>query len=101
MKYHKLIVKLNAKGYDLRAKELGSFCYPVGRWSMYLGKGVYADTKKEWPIEAYSFKTGRSLHFNTLRQVQRWADNGFKDADLPDVEYTNGHVTKQTSRWPK
>ena len=95
MKYRTLQFKLSKKGYDVRAKELGTFCYPVGQIYRYVGNDLII-AKRDWPIEVYCFKTGKSVHFNNMRQVQRWADNGFKDEYLPSVEYIDGYVYNQT-----
>jgi hypothetical protein len=38
----------------------------------------------------------RSLYFRTMRQVQRWADSGFK-SPLPAIELEDGSVVEQKS----
>lgn len=85
MQYRKLEMRLNAKGYDIRAKELCSFgsgsllsingMKPIGDWHVFV-------------IKKGNFGTG--IYFKTLRQVQRWAENGFKDSDIPKIPLEDG-----------
>jgi len=98
-KYNKLIAKLNKKNYTILAKELNSVCYPVGKHRLYLGHDIWITAKSEFPIEVRVPHDGcfKSVYFQNLRQVQRWADNGFKDTFLPAFEYNDGSIRKQTS----
>ena len=85
-KYVKLNMKLASKGYDLRAKELGSFA---------CGSLIELGNVKvvgDWSVTVYppGHCCTCGLYFNTLRQVQRWADNGFKDEFLPKIPLENG-----------
>ncbi len=85
-KYVKLEMKLASKGYDLRAKEIGSFA---------CGTLIGIDNLKvvgDWSIEVYppGHCCTNALYFKTLRQVQRWADNGFKDKFLPKIPLEDG-----------
>lgn len=85
-KYVKLNMKLRSKGYDLRAKEIGSFGY---------GTLISRDNVKvvgDWSITVYppGHCCTNGLYFSSLRQVQRWADNGFKDEFLPKIPLEDG-----------
>lgn len=84
--YRKLDMKLRSKGWDLRAPEIGSFAY---------GRLIAIDNLKvlggDWHITVYRFDNiNCGLYFNSLRQVQRWADNGFKDEFLPKIPLEDG-----------
>jgi hypothetical protein len=85
--YRKLDMKLRSKGWDLRAPEIGSFAY---------GRLIGIDNLKvvggDWAITVYppGHRLSCGLYFNTLRQVQRWADNGFKDEFLPKIPLEDG-----------
>lgn len=91
MKYRKLQMALSKKGYDIRAKELGSFAYPTGP--------IWRDevkSKHDYPIEIFSGPgLNHHIFFCNMRQVQRWFENGCKDADLPKLEFENGEVLPQ------
>lgn len=86
-KYVRLSIKLRSKGYDLRAPDIGSFAY---------GRLISIDNLKvvggDWSITVYppGHCCTCGLYFNTLRQVQRWADNGFKDEFLPKIPLEDG-----------
>lgn len=85
-KYIRLRIKLHSKGYDIRAKEIGSFAY---------GKLVARDDVKvigDWSIEVYppGHNCINALYFSSFRQVQRWVDNGFKDEFLPKIPLEDG-----------
>lgn len=95
MKYRALQLKLWKKGYDVRSKELGSCCYPTGKIYRHVGNDKVS-SKRDWPIAVFCVKTGKSVLFNNMRQVQRWADNNFKDENLPSIEYNDGYVCNQT-----
>ena len=83
--YRKLEIWLNAKWYAIRAKELGSFgsgwlvsindVKPIGDWHILV-------------IKNGNFCNG--VYFKTLRQVQRWAEKGFKDCDIPKIPLEDG-----------
>lgn len=91
MKYGKLQMALSSKGYDIRAKELGSFSYPIGP--------IWRDdikTKYDYPIEIVRGpKINHCIFFRNMRQVQRWFENGCKDADLPKLEFENSKTETQ------
>ena len=91
--YSKLQLRLSHKGYDIRAKELSSFACG------YLTKIANVDVVGDWHIEVHT--TGRfsgGVWFQNLRQVQRWADKGFKNEDLPVIPLVDGTKHKQTLR---
>ena len=83
--YSKLQFKLSHKGYDIRAKELGSFA--CGRLTQISDVDVVGD----WHIEVCSDRQfAGGVWFQNLRQVQRWADKGFKNEDLPSIPLADG-----------
>ena len=83
--YRKLSMKLASKGWDLRAKENGSFA--AGRLISINGVKVIGN----WRIIVYWNGTCYDgLYFTSFRQVQRWADHGFKDEFLPKIPLENG-----------
>ena len=91
--YSKLQFRLSHKGYDIRAKELSSFACG------HLVKLSDVDVVGDWHIEvrpAERFSGG--VWFQNLRQIQRWADKGFKDEDLPAIPLADGTRYKQTLR---
>ena len=91
--YSKLQFKLSHKGYDIRAKELGSFACG------YLTKLSDVDVVGDWHIEVHPIgRFSQGVWFQNLRQVQRWADKGFKNEDLPAIPLADGTSRKQALR---
>lgn len=85
-KYTKLNMKLASKGYGLRAKEIGSFAYGA---PVRIGNAKVVGV---WAVTVYppGCHCSNGLYFSSLRQVQRWADGGFKDELLPKIPLDDG-----------
>lgn len=89
--YGKLQFRLSRKGYDILAKELRSFARG------YLTKISGVDVVGDWHIEVCPVgRVSGGVWFQNFRQVQRWADKGFKNEDLPVILLADGTRYKQT-----